>query len=88
VVNGGNVSFTYKEAKFRGLTSNQFSKALKELCRLGFIDVKKPGSGLMGDFTIFNISGRWRNFGTPQLVREEFPKCVPYGFRGKKQNQH
>ena len=84
MINDGEISFTYKEALLRGLTSNQFSKALKELCRFGFIDVIKPGSGLMGDYSVFGVSQRWRDFGTPKFVENEFPKSVPYGFRGKK----
>ena len=45
IVNGGEMSFTYKEAQLRGLTKNQFSRALKDLFRFGFIDLKKHGSG-------------------------------------------
>lgn len=83
VVNDGEMSFSYQEAGFRGLTSNQFSRALKELHSAGFIDLKKHGSGLMGDYTIYLLSQRWRSFGTPQFEEKEFPKSSPFGFRGK-----
>ena len=79
------MSFTYKEARLRGLTQNQFSKSLKLLCKHGFIDVKKPGSGLQGDYTVYVLSQRWRDFGTPQFIEKEFPRAVDYGYRGKKQ---
>lgn len=74
-------SFTYREAKLRGLTTNQFSKGLKQLCHFGFIDVKKHGSGLMGDYNIYVKSERWRKFGTCEFVDKEFPKSIPIGFR-------
>lgn len=77
-------SFTYGEAKSRGLTPNQFSRALKELCRFGFLDVKKHGSGLMGDYSVFVKSERWRKFGTSEFEAKEFPKSIPFGFRKMK----
>jgi hypothetical protein len=85
IVQGGEISFTYEEAALRGLTSQKFSRALKELHRFGFIDVKKPGSGLKGDFTIFIMSQRWRNLGTSEFRSKEWPKSVydgDFGYRG------
>ena len=87
LVNGGEMSFTYREARLRGLTQNQFSRALKELCHFGFIDVKKPGSGLTGDYTVFTLSDRWKNFGKPSFIAKEFPRSVYHGYRGRKRIQ-
>lgn len=76
VVNDGNISFPYREAILRGLTSQQFRKALKGLHGLGFIDIKKPGSALRGDWTIFGLSDRWKEYGTSNFKDSEFPKSV------------
>jgi hypothetical protein len=84
-IQDGEISFTYEEAVLRGLTSQKFSRALKELHRFGFIDVKKPGSGLKGDFTIFVMSQRWRSFGNSEFRHKEWPKSVydgDFGYRG------
>ena len=75
--------FRYDEARLRGLSQNQFSRALKELYKFGFIDIKHLGSGLQGDYSVFIFSDRWRDYGTPKFTNQEFPKSVPWGFRGK-----
>ena len=85
IVQGGEISFTYEEAALRGLTSQKFSRSLKELHGFGFIDVKKPGSCLKGDFTLFTLSQRWRNFGFSGFQRIEWPKSLysgDFGYRG------
>lgn len=76
VVNDGEFSFTYKEAGFRGLTSYQYRKALKELYELGFIEIKKPGSALKGDYTIFKLSDHWKGYRTQSDRRGELPKSA------------
>jgi hypothetical protein len=86
-VNDGEISFPYSEAHFRGLTDQQFSKALKELHARGFIDIKKPGSGLMGDYTVFTISQRWKEFGRPNFKYVEFPKSNYFGYRRMKKKK-
>ena len=83
------LSFTYAEAERRGLTHQQFSKALREIHKLGFIDIKKPGSRLKNDWTVYFISNRWRNYGTPEF--KEIPwqtsiKWRNYGFGSKEKD--
>ena len=56
IINDGEMSFTYNEARLRGLEHPKFSRALKELVRYGFLDLKKHGSGLMGDYSVFTLS--------------------------------
>ena len=80
IINDG-FSFTYREAQFRGLTPNQFARALKELCKFGFIDIKRHGSGMRGDFSLFVISERWKKFGTSEFMQKQFPKSNPMGYR-------
>ena len=43
IMNEGKMSFTYNEAKVRGLDHRKFSRALKELVACGFIDIEKHG---------------------------------------------
>ena len=85
-VDDGLFCFPYREAGYRGLTPQQFSKALKELHRLGFIDVLKPGSALKGDQTKFSLSDRWKAYGTPEFKQTEYPRSVRwvnFGFKRK-----
>ena len=82
-VNSG-IVFSYDEAKFRGISGQQFSRALKELYVRGFIDVQKPGSGRRGDCTKFAISNRWRLFGKADFKILSFPRSlhwVNFGFK-------
>ena len=81
------ISFTYNEAKCRGLTDQQFSRALKELHSRGFIDIKEHGTGLIGDYTTYVISERWRDFDTPKFRFVEFPKSNYFGYRRMKKNK-
>lgn len=73
IINNGYISFTYREAKLRGLSNQQFSKSLKILHALGFIDITKHGSGLMGDYSCYALSNRWKKYGKPDFERKEFP---------------
>jgi hypothetical protein len=83
IVNDGEFTFPYSEALLRGLSSNQFSRALKDLYGFGFIDVKQFGSGMLEDPTIFTLSNRWQNFQKPNFEAKEWPKSELYGYRGK-----
>jgi hypothetical protein len=82
------ITFTYNEARLRGLTDQQFSRALKELHARGFIDIVKPGSGLMGDNTVYALLERWRDFGTDKFKSVGFPKSNYYGYRRTKKNKN
>lgn len=87
IVNDRDIDFTYREAILRGLTPQKFSRALRELYRFGFIDIKKPGSALKGDFTVFAFSERWKAYGTPNFLSREFRKSVHwvnFGFGAKR----
>lgn len=73
-VNEGDIVFTYREGCFRGLSPQKFRKALKELHFKGFVDVKRPGSGLEGDTTIYRLSHRWQKYGTANFEKVGYPK--------------
>jgi hypothetical protein len=89
LIRDGEINFPYLEAGFRGLTNQKFRKALIELHRLGFIDVKKPGSAFKkGDVTIYTLSDRWKQYDPQNIKAIEFPRSVHwvnFGF-GSKEN--
>lgn len=72
--NNGKISFPYDEANARGLSVQQFSRALKELHAHGFIDITRIGKAARGEYTLYALSERWRDFGTPNFNRTEFPQ--------------
>lgn len=78
VINKGEISFTYEEAILRGLSRQQFSKALKDLYSHGFIDVERPGTGRKGDYTKYSMSERWRDFGKDTFEIKEFPRSLAW----------
>ncbi len=67
-------SFTYEEAKMRGLSKMQFWRGIRELGQRGFIDLVHQGSGLHGDFSKYQISERWKRFGQPDFEHREIEK--------------
>jgi DNA-binding PadR family transcriptional regulator len=80
----GKFSFTYKEGNYRGLSDQQFSRALRELHRVGFIEVHQVGSSRKKDFSIYSLSDRWKKFGEPGFEQKEFPTSlyrIEVGFR-------
>lgn len=89
-LNNGVIDFPYREAVYRGLSPQRFSKALKVLHRFGFIDVIKPGSALKGDNTQFILSDRWKAWGSRDFKEVNFPRSVcwrNFGF-GSKEREH
>jgi len=66
--------FTYEEAAKRGLTHKQFSRAIRELHRYGFIEVVHQGSGLRENPNQYRLSERWRAYGTDTFEQIEFPE--------------
>ena len=61
--------FSYDEAERLGFASATFSKILKELIRVGFIDMAGYG-GLRGFCKLnskYRLSDRWRRYGEPDF---------------------
>ncbi len=67
VINNGEIQFTYREAEKMGISRASFMRAIDQLSQLGFLYVKKQGSGLQGDCSLYGISTEWRNFGTKKF---------------------
>lgn len=87
IKNNGELSFTYQEAGWRGMNARRFSRALKELYRLGFIDISHLGRGIRGDYTRYAISDRWRKYDTPEWKEHPYPGNWEEGFRSEKYRQ-
>ncbi len=79
--NNGELSFTYQEAGWRGMNARRFSRALKDLFRLGFIDIARHGRGVRGQYSKYRISERWKMYGTPEWQEIPFPENFREGFR-------
>jgi len=76
-------SFPHSEAECFGLTRKQFARALRELVRVGLLDVEHKGSSRHGDFSEFRFSDRWRNFGKKDFKEVSFPENQRHLPRGK-----
>lgn len=93
VTNQGQIIFTYQEASELGIKGKgTFQKCLKELVRLGFIDIEeedqdgfRPGFGRMP--TKFRISSRWKLYGTAMFQVKEKKRVLPPGVGFKKGNK-
>jgi len=81
VINNGKISFTYQQAEWRGMNPRRFSRVLKELHRLGFIDVAHLGRGVKGEYSKFALSVRWKKYGTTGWEEIPFPENFKEGFR-------
>ena len=81
MTNHGELSFTYQEAQWRGIKQGRFSRALKELFRLGFIDISRHGRGVKGEYTKYALSNRWQKYGTPEWKESPYPENFHEGFR-------
>ena len=81
ITNNGEISFTFQVAEWRGLHPRTFSRVLRELHRLGFIDVAQPGRGRKGEYTKYALSSRWRRYDTPEWKEIPVPDGFKEGFR-------
>ena len=63
------------------MTDRRFSRALKELYRLGFIDISRLGRGVKGEYTKYAISNRWQKYGTLEWEEIPYPENFHEGFR-------
>lgn len=78
---------TYRTAKEKhGIPEVTFTRAIDLLIELGMIDIIKHGSGTARTETVYGISDRWRNYGTPKFVRVERTK-VKVGKCGRRPNE-
>lgn len=78
------LAFTYQEASCLGIPRATFSRAIKDLCRVGFIeiahqggsigivkekDVKEKGAGM--DWSTYRLIDDWKYYGTDKFIPRE-----------------
>jgi hypothetical protein len=74
IANNGSIEFCYTEAERHGLSPKQFTKAIDELLRVGFIDITHTGYGLHKDKTLYAVSDRWEAYDTEGFEVKERPQ--------------
>ncbi len=75
IINNGEIEFTYDEAeKKHSISRAQFSRALKKLIIVGFIDINHHGGGMLRDKTTYFISDRWKQYGKEAFIKKTLPK--------------
>jgi hypothetical protein len=85
-VNLDSIIFTYKEMmEYTNKTSGTINYSLDQLIGLGFIDITHQGQAYKrDDCSIYAISERWKNYGTPKFKEVTREKDYRRGHRLKK----
>jgi len=66
IINNGQIESTYPEAKKKlDITDGTFRNAIDELRKKGFINIAEYGGGLNKSKNLYEISDRWKLYGTP-----------------------
>lgn len=70
-------SLTYPEANKQGLWDSAFSRGIKQLQQLGFIDcVMKGGMRFQGKAnSLYRLSQRWKRYGMPDFQKQHEGYC-------------
>ena len=77
IINNGEITFTYIEANEKyDISAGAFRDAIDELREKGFIDIAESGAGLYKSANLYNISDRWKLYGTEDFLK---PKPRPKG---------
>jgi len=75
ISNNGQIIFTCGWAKKNmDISKASFTRSIKKLILVGFIDLTYAGGGLQGDCNQYAISDRWKVFGTNEFEYTETPK--------------
>jgi hypothetical protein len=80
--------FPYAEAAFLGIGTTQHWKNLNKLIEVGFLDLIHQGGWYQKhdrekDYSVYQLSERWRKYNTPEFVKIEKPKALPDSFHIK-----
>jgi len=81
IYKNNSLSFTYSEAnEVLGIGDTQFSINIRKLMEVGFIDLEHQGGACGRDFSRFNVSDRWRKYGTPEFEAVTKKRALKKGF--------
>ena len=86
--NNGKIFFTYSEAAENGILASTFSRSIKKLVELGFIDIAEPGNSLVQTPSKYSISDRWKKWGTSDFEAVKKERALPVGLGFQPGNQH
>ena len=81
ILNNGDITFPYSEAKEMGISASAFTRALDGLLARGFIDIAYSGEGMYRSVSRYAIATRWRLFGSEAFchqVRRKRPRKVGF----------
>jgi hypothetical protein len=82
IENNGRIEFTYDEAQKKyGTARSTFSRAIKELVSLGFIDVAEYGTGLEKSKNLYGFYDRWGKYGTDEYIPPNPRPPIRKGFQ-------
>ena len=90
ILNNGEITYYYSEATKKGISRVRFRNALDELIEKGFIDLVHQGTGYhtgtgyQRDKSLYGLSERWRDYGTPSFIKKTRPKDIRDGLGFKK----
>ena len=79
IVNGNKLVFTYAEAASFGISQSQFHVTIKKLVELGFIDVEHQGGCYGRDYSRYDLSDRWKLYGTSLFKKVEKKRVLQAG---------
>jgi len=78
-------SFPQREAVYHGLGVKAWQRGIRELHRVGIINIVNHGSAIRGDFTTYVLSERWRLWGKVGFDARPWPEArfVPNRKKGR-----
>lgn len=79
IYNGKALTFTYEDANFWGISTSQFHTIIKKLVEVGFIDVEHQGGFFGRDYSTYNLSTRWRLYGTSLFEKVKKKRVLQAG---------
>jgi hypothetical protein len=97
VTNNGEITFYYNEAKKKcHISEATFMDAIDELREKGFVDIAQSGAGLYKSANLYELSDRWKLYGTQEYkppeprpkgpINRGFQKGNKYGRNCKKKS--
>ena len=80
--------FPYTEAAFLNIGTTQHWTNIRKLIEVGFIDLIHQGGWYQKherekDYSVYQLSERWRLYGKPEFIMIEKPKALPDNFHIK-----
>jgi len=85
-INADELSFTYAQAESLGINGKRFVRAIDQLVEKGFLNIAHSGGVIRGDVSLYEVSERWKLYGTKEFQPATRPKddrWIGYRKQGK-----